>query len=61
MRIAEAHTIGGEAINRRRLNDRMSGAAQRVVTLIVCEEEEDIRLRSLGMATEGAEEKREGE
>ena len=42
MRIAEAHAISGETINRRRLHDGMSGAAQGVIALIVGEEEEDV-------------------
>ncbi len=44
MRIAETHALGGETINRWSLHDGMSGAAQRVVALIIREEEEDVRL-----------------
>jgi hypothetical protein len=46
--VAEAHALAGEVIDRGRLNDRMTGDAERVVTLIVGEKEDDVGTARLG-------------
>ncbi len=41
--VAEAQAVVGQLVDRRRLQDRVSRAAERIVTLVIDQQEQDVR------------------